>query len=67
MSCSNKLDQSLHWKLRYDVEWSEAVKTKFFVESLGLVLGFVNMEDSPLLVLSTSLFVYDNLLSFLIF
>jgi hypothetical protein len=47
------LSNSVEWKLRYEVEWSIDVETKFFIESLSLSLwSLIGIENSPSLVSS---------------
>jgi hypothetical protein len=61
------LSNSVEWKLRYEVEWSIDVETKFFVESLSLNLSsLVKIDNLPLLVSSIVVTPNSNSLSFLV-
>jgi hypothetical protein len=61
------LSNSVEWKLRYEVEWSIDMETKFFVQSLSLNLSsLVKIDNLPLLVSSIVVTPNSNSLSFLV-
>jgi len=61
-------NNSLHWHSRSDVEWSVDIEAKFFIHSLGFKLvGFINIDNLPSLVLSVMALVSNYWLSFSIF
>jgi len=60
-------DESLHWHVRSDIEWSVDVETEFFIESFSFTLSsLVKIDDIPFLVNLTCVLSDNNLSSFLI-
>jgi hypothetical protein len=61
-------NNSLHWKSRFEVEWSVGVETKTWDYSLGLdLLSLIFVDDLPFLVSTTISLVNSNILMFNIF
>jgi hypothetical protein len=60
------LSNSVEWKLWDKVEWSVDVEAKFFVESLGFSLYFIDIKNLPSLVGAIMSTMNLNLLSFFI-
>jgi hypothetical protein len=62
------LSYSVEWKLRYKIEWSIDMESKFFIESLSLnLISFIKIKYSPLLSSGSVIVKYLNWVSFNIF
>jgi hypothetical protein len=62
------LSNSVEWKLGNKVEWSVNVETEVLAYSLGLwSLGFVKINNIPLLMLASVVTPNSNLMAFLVF
>ena len=65
--CSTKhLSDSIEWKLRHEIEWSVDVETEFLIQSLGLSLNILGVDNLPSLVGSIVSVPNLDLLTFVI-